>query len=93
MHIVEYVIAAVIGLVVLFYLVYGGGVMLKLFTWDLYHHWKYTQRGLCLKCHKPAKVTSHHADQQYGPSTIKQVVCDCGGAPSIPMGNRHFSEW
>jgi hypothetical protein len=86
------VVALGVALWLLVILVYGTCVMAKLFTWDLYHHWKYTTRGICPKCKKPAEVFSSPADQLYGPDRIRQLACSCG-APTIPMGNRRGADW
>ena len=90
-----YVWTVIVGVVVayiLFLLVVGIAHMAKLFTWDLYHHWKYTTRGLCPGCHKPAALVSEPADQMYGGDQIWRVTCDCGATP-FPIGNRHAAEW
>jgi hypothetical protein len=79
-------------LYILFLTVIGVTHLGKMFTWDLYHHVKYTNKGLCPKCHKPAQVRERLADQAYGPDRVRYLVCTCG-APSIPMGDRRSADW
>jgi hypothetical protein len=86
------VIAFGVFALIAFYLVVGAGHMAKLFTVDLYRHHRYTQNGLCPKCHLPAEVVTTPADQTYGPDAIRQLACTCG-AKSIPMGNRRAADW
>jgi hypothetical protein len=77
---------------ILFLLVVGVAHMAKLFTWDFYHHWKYTTRGLCPKCHSRAVRVDTPADQMYGQDRIGRLVCSCGAKP-IPTGRRRAAEW
>jgi hypothetical protein len=72
--------------------VVGVAHMAKLFTVDFYHHWKYTVRGFCPKCHRPAVQVVTPADQIFGQDKIGHLICACG-AKSIPTGNRHAAEW
>lgn len=76
----------------LFCAVTGICVLAKLFTWDLYHHWRYTTRGLCPGCKKPATVVSSPADQLYGPDSTRHLVCSCV-AKTLAMGDRHSADW
>jgi hypothetical protein len=62
------------------------------FAWELYHHARYTTKGLCPKCHKKGEFVTAPASQMYGPSQVKYLACP-DGHPSIPIGNRHGAEW
>lgn len=92
MKVFDAVLAVALGLVLLYVLFWWVLVPLVWFPRALYLHYRYTQRGLCPKCHRPASARIRSADQTYGPDRTAQLVCQCGHK-SIKMGNRRFADW
>ena len=89
----EMIIGVPIILGIFGYVVWFFGTAVKMLTWDLYFHHKYTARGLCPKCHEPLEFRLVPTDQMYGSSVIKKPqVCSCG-KKAHPVGNRRFAEW
>lgn len=91
--VVELVIGVPIVLGILGYLLWFFGTLVKMLTWDLYFHHKYTVKGLCPKCHKPLEWKTVPTDQTYGPSVIRKPIgCSCGKR-AHPVGNRRAADW
>lgn len=86
-------IGALIGLVIVVYLLGWLYQLGKIFTVELYRAVRYDRHGVCYKCKQPyARTYGITADQTYGPDMVTQSVCSCGGA-SIVHGNRRFADW
>lgn len=92
----DWIEAAIGGLLLLALLVatlWWVGGALWIFTVELYREMAYGRHGWCYKCKKPyEKTVDKPVDQMYGPGTVSQGICSCGGA-SFQHGNRRFAEW
>lgn len=89
---VSTVVVVVLGLWALWAIGVGVCTLGKLFTYDLYRHWKYTQRGVCPGCHRPLVRTVYSVDQLYGADTVAQTACLCG-TKTLPQGDRRGADW
>ena len=91
-EVIDAILAVPLAVLFVWFVVTWTYYPIRFFTVDLYRHVKYTQKGLCPKCHKPLRQTARPADQLYGPSEVVKSHCTCGAKP-ITQGNRRFADW